>query len=468
MSTECNQSEFQFQGLGSRKVVANFGAGDVSSDGGGLLLREIEAKREWIKRAAECFMDGRDPNLIEHTVEQLCAQMIYGLSLGYEDLNDHDRLCTDPLLATLCGKEDPTGKDRRREQDAGKPLAGKSTLNRLQLSTDTDDRYKRIVCDEQKMADLFIGQFINRPRKEAPTELILDLDATDDPIHGMQEGRFFHGYYDHYCYLPLYIFCGSELLCAKLRPSNIDGAAGSVEEVERMVKALREKWPDVRIILRGDGGFCREWLMVWCEDNDVDYLFGYTRNKRILKMIQPALQSARRAQEILGGPVRVFQELRYKTRTSWSKERRVVAKAEVLPGKENPRFIVTSLPVDYAGAARLYEQHYCARGDMENRIKEQQLGLFADRTSTHTMRGNQLRVWLSGIAYSLLNDLRELALQSTTLAKAQCSSLRVWLLKIGALVKVSVRRVYIQMSSAFPNQEAFATALSRIVNLSSA
>jgi hypothetical protein len=434
----------------------------------GLLLREMETKREWIKRAAQCFTDGRDPNLIEHTVEQLCAQMIYGLSLGYEDLNDHDRLRTDPLLATLCGKEDPTGQGRRREQDAGKPLAGKSTLNRLQLSTDTGDRYKRIVCDAEQMADLFIGQFINRPRKEAPTELILDLDATDDPIHGMQEGRFFHGYYDHYCYLPLYIFCGSELLCAQLRPSNIDGAEGSVEEVERIVGMLREKWPDVRIIVRGDGGFCREWLMAWCEENDVDYLFGYSRNKRILKMIQPALQSARRAQEILGGSVRVFQELRYKTLKSWSKDRRVVAKAEVLPGKENPRFIVTSLPVDYAGAADLYERHYCARGDMENRIKEQQLGLFADRTSTHTMRGNQLRVWLSGIAYSLLNDLRELALQTTKLAKAQCGSLRVWLLKIGALVKISVRRVYIQMSSTFPNQNEFATALCRISKLSSA
>ena len=468
MNTECNQSEFRFQGLGSRKVVADFGAGDVSSDGGGLLLREMETKREWIKRAAQCFTDGRDPNLIEHTVEQLCAQMIYGLSLGYEDLNDHDRLRTDPLLATLCGKEDPTGQGRRREQDAGKPLAGKSTLNRLQLSTDTGDRYKRIVCDAEQMADLFIGQFINRPRKEAPTELILDLDATDDPIHGMQEGRFFHGYYDHYCYLPLYIFCGSELLCAQLRPSNIDGAEGSVEEVERIVGMLREKWPDVRIIVRGDGGFCRENLMAWCEENDVDYLFGYSRNKRILKMIQPALQSARRAQEILGGSVRVFQELRYKTLKSWSKDRRVVAKAEMLPGKENPRFIVTSLPVDYAGAADLYERHYCARGDMENRIKEQQLGLFADRTSTHTMRGNQLRVWLSGIAYSLLNDLRELALQTTKLAKAQCGSLRVWLLKIGALVKVSVRRIYIQMSSTFPNQNEFATALCRISRLSSA
>jgi len=468
MTTECKQTVFKFQDLGSRKVVADFSAGDVSSNGGGLLLREMEAKRRWIQRAAQCFADGRTPELIEHSVEELCAQLVCGLALGYEDLNDHDRLCTDPLLATLCGKTDPSGQDRRCAKDKGKPLAGKSTLNRLQLSTDTGDRYKRIVCDEAKMADLFVQQFINRPRKSPPTELILDLDATDDPIHGMQEGRFFHGYYDHYCYLPLYIFCGSELLCAKLRPANIDGAAGSLEEVERIVSALREKWPEVRIILRGDSGFCREELMAWCEENGVDYIFGLARNNRLLRMIEPSLQSATRAQEILGGSVRVYQELRYQTRTSWSNKRRVIAKAEVLPGKQNPRFIVTSLPAEYAGAAELYEHGYCARGDMENRIKEQQLGLFADRTSTHTLRANQLRVWLSGIAYSLLNDLRELALHTTQLARAQCSSLRVWLLKIGALITLSVRRVTIRMASAFPLQNEFGIALEQIRKLSSA
>ena len=468
MNTDCKQTGFDFQGLGSRKVVADFTAGDVSSDGGGLLLREMETKRRWIQNAAECFLDGRNPDLIEHSVSELCSQLVYGLALGYEDLNDHDRLCTDPLLATLCGKIDPSGQTRRCPNDKGKPLAGKSTLNRLQLSTDTGDRYKRIVCDEAKMANLFIEQFINRPRKQAPAELILDLDATDDPIHGMQEGRFFHGYYDHYCYLPLYVFCGSELLCAKLRPANIDGAAGSLEEVERIVGALREKWPEVRIILRGDSGFCREELMAWCEENEVDYIFGLARNPRLLRMIEPSLQSATRAQEILGGSVRVYQELRHQTRTSWSTQRRVVAKAEVLPGKQNPRFIVTSLGSDYAGGAGLYESGYCARGDMENRIKEQQLGLFADRTSTHTLRANQLRVWLSAIAYGLLNDLRELALYTTKLAKAQCSSLRVWLLKIGALVTVSVRRVYIRLASAFPLQKEFVTALEQVGKLSSA
>jgi len=468
MTTDCKQTSFEFQGIGSRKVVADFAAGDVSSDSGGLLLREIDARRHWIKNAAECFSDGRNPELIEHSVQQLCSQMIYGLGLGYEDLNDHDRLCTDPLLAVLCGKTDPSGDQRRRKKDRGKPLAGKSTLNRLQLSTNTDDRYKRIVCDEERMAGLFVEQFINRPRKEEPVELILDLDATDDPIHGMQEGRFFHGYYDHYCYLPLYIFCGSELLCAKLRPANIDGAAGSLEEVERIVSSLRKKWPDIRIILRGDSGFCREELMAWCEENGVDYIFGLPKNKRLLRMIQPSLQSARRAQEILGGSVRVYQELRYQTLRSWSKMRRVVAKAEVLPGKENPRFIVTSLGSETAGAADLYEVGYCARGDMENRIKEQQLGLFADRTSTHTLRANQLRVWLSAIAYSLLNDLRELALHGTKLAKAQCTTLRVHLLKIGALIKLSVRRITIQMASSFPLQTEFATALEQIGKLSSA
>lgn len=468
MKTDCKQIVFEFQGLGARKVVADFGAGEVSSDGGGLLLREMESKRRWIENAATCFSDGRNPDCIEHTVTELCSQMIYGLCLGYEDINDHDRLCTDPLLAVLCGKADPSGEDRRRAEDRGKPLAGKSTLNRLQLSTTTDDRYKRIVCDEKQMEHLFIEQFINRPRTETPAEVILDLDATDDPIHGMQEGRSFHGYYDHYCYMPLYIFCGSELLCAKLRPSNIDGAEGALEEVERIVKALREKWPDIRIILRGDSGFCREELMNWCEENGVDYLFGLARNARLLRMIEPSLQSATRAQEILGGSVRVYQELRYQTLKSWSRERRVVAKAEILPGKENPRFIVTSLGSDYAGAARLYESVYCARGDMENRIKEQQLGLFADRTSTHTLRANQLRVWLSAIAYSLMNDLRELALHNTKLAKAQCTSLRVWLMKIGALIKLSVRRVHIRMASAFPLQHEFATALEQIGQLSSA
>jgi hypothetical protein len=318
------------------------------------------------------------------------------------------------------------------------------------------------------MADLFVEQFINRPRKEPPRELILDLDATDDPIHGMQEGRFFHGYYDHYCYLPLYIFCGSELLCAKLRSANIDGAAGSLEEVQRIVRLIRAKWPEVHLILRGDSGFCREELMAWCEHNEVDYIFGLARNERLLRMIKPSLRSAIRAQEILGGSVRVYQELRYQTRTSWSKTRRVIAKAEVLPGKQNPRFIVTSLSANYAGAAELYESGYCARGDMENRIKEQQLGLFADRTSTHTMRSNQLRVWLSAIAYSLLNDLRELALHTTTLARAQCSSLRVWLLKIGALIRISVRRVTIRLASAFALQREFAVALEQIGKLSSA
>jgi len=324
-----------------------------------------------------------------------------------------------------------------------------------------------MIGDEQRMANLFIEPFINRPRKEEPVELILDLDATDDPIHGMQEGRFFHGYYDHYCYLPPYIFCGKELLCAKLRPSNIDGAEGSREEVERIVKVLREKWPEVRIIVRGDSGFCREELMVWCEENGVDYIFGLSRNKRLLRRIEPSLQSASRAQEILGGSVRVYQELRYQTLRSWSKMRRVVAKAEVLPGKENPRFIVTSLPSSYAGAAPLYEQGYCARGEMENRIKEQQLGLFADRTSTHTLRANQLRVWLSAIAYSLLNDLRELAWHTTELAKAQCTTLRVHLLKIGALIKLSVRRIYIQMATAFQRQDDFFIALTQIAKLSS-
>ena len=456
--TECTQRSFEFQGLGSRRVVGDFQGGAISSDAGSLLLREVDARRDWMFDMAKCFADHRNAELIELSVKELLCQRVFGLALGYEDLNDHDILRHDPLLAVVCGKADPTGQDRRVAQDKGKALAGKSTLNRLEHGQGAQDRYKRIVCDEKAMEELFVQKFI-AGRSGVPEQLILDLDATDDPLHGHQEGRFFHGYYDQYCYLPLYIFCESHLLCAKLRPANIDASAGALEEIERLVAALRKAWPSVQIILRADSGFAREELMSWCEAHGVDYVFGFSRNERLEAMLTPAMDSARRWCEITGQKARVFMELTYCTRSSWSRARRVIGKAEFSAQGDNPRFIVTSLSARQFPARQLYEVVYCGRGDMENRIKEQQLNLFADRTSTATLRANQIRLWLSSVAYSLLNDLRELGLKGTRLAQAQCGTIRTRLMKIGALICVSVRRVLIRMAQACPFQDVFAQAL---------
>jgi hypothetical protein len=455
--TECSQKEFEFQGLLRRRVVADFRGGEVSSDAGSLLLREVEAKRGWVRDLARCFTDHRSPLLIEHTVEELAGQRVFGLALGYEDLNDHDLLRHDPLLAVVCGKADPTGQDRRCEQDKGKALAGKSTLNRLEHGRGAHDRYKRVVCEEEAAADLFVGKFISR-RRGTPQRLMIDLDATHDPLHGQQEGRFFHGFYDCYCYLPLYIFCGRELLCAKLRPSNVDASDGALEEVQRIVGRLREAWPGVQIILRADSGFARDALMSWCEEHGVDYVFGLSRNERLERMLTPAMEAARRWHELTGQAARVFMELKYQTLKSWSRQRRVIGKAEFLDKGANPRFIATSLSAEAFAARKLYEEDYCARGDMENRIKEQQLDLFADRTSTATMRANQIRLWLSSVAYCLMNDLRELGLRGTRMAKAQCGTIRTRLLKIGAVVSISVRRVLVSMARSCPLQEVFSRA----------
>ena len=456
--TERRQEQLEFQALGHRQVVADFKGGAVTSDAGSLLLREVESQRGWVEDLARCFADHRNPELIEHTVKEMVMQRVVGLALGYEDLNDHDLLRHDPLLAVVCGKTDPTGGNRRCEGDKGKALAGKSTLNRLELGETDPDRYKRIVCDASAVERLFVEQFISR-RRVAPARLVLDLDATDDPLHGQQEGRFFHGYYGNYCYLPLYIFCGSELLCAKLRPSNIDASAGALEEVQRIVGRLREVWPDVQILVLADSGFMREELMAWCEGNGVDYVLGLSRNARLERLLGPSLESARRYQEIIGRAVRVFTELNYRTLDSWSRTRRVIGKAEYTEKGDNPRFIVTSLGARAFPAQMLYEDVYCARGDMENRIKEQQLDLFADRTSTATLRANQFRLWLSSVAYCFLNDLRELGLAGTRLAKAQCGTIRTRLMKIGALVCVSVRRVLVRMAESCPFQDVFVDAL---------
>lgn len=462
--TDCSKNGFEFQALKCRKVIADFNGGKISSDAGSLLLRELESHRGWVKDFAGCFSDHRNQRYVEHSVESLAAQRIFGLALGYEDLNDHDILRADSLIAVICGKEDPTGNDRRCSRDKGKPLAGKSTLNRLEHGKGRADRYKKIVCNEASIADLFVEKFISRKRRK-PKKLIIDLDATDDPLHGRQEGSFFHGYYDCYCYLPLYIFCGSELLCAKLRPSDIDASKGSKEEVERIVKKLREKWPGVRIILRADSGFAREELMSWCEGNDVDYVFGLSRNTRLEERLKPAMQSVGRWKELTGIPARSFMELQYQTLSTWRCKRRVVGKAEITAQGENPRFIVTSLSAGEYGGMELYEDVYCARGEMENKIKEQQLDLFADRTSTSAMQANQIRLWLSSIAYCLLNDLRELCLKGTDMAKAQCGTIRLKLLKIGATISVSVRRILVRMASGYPWQSVFAGAAGNLLTL---
>jgi len=470
MKTECSQRTFEFQGLKSRKVEAAFDGGRIASDGGGLLLREVEARCAIVRQFAQCFRDHRDAELIEHTVEELVAQRVFAIALGYEDLNDHDDLRRDALLAVLAGKEDPTGQDRVRERDKGKALAGKSTLNRMELTPEDADethRYKKIAVDGEAV-DRFLVEVFLQSYATAPERIILDLDATDDPIHGEQEGRFFHGYYGNYCYLPLYIFCGDQLLCARLRSSNIDGSAGAVEEVARIVAQIRERWPDVEIWIRADSGFCRDALMDWCEENHVRYILGMAKNDRLIGAIEDELEQARQMHEESGHGTRVYKDFTYQTRKSWSRERRVIGKAEWLAKGRNPRFVVTSLPAEIYDAQSLYEQIYCARGEMENRIKEQQLDMFADRTSTATMRANQVRLWISSVAYMLVEALRRLGLRGTEMARAQCGTIRTKLLKIGGYVKLSVRRIRIALASGYPYEHIFAIAhrnLSQLVVL---
>ena len=454
MQTQCSTKSVEFHPLGGRKVVACFDGGAITSDAGALLLRECEHATEIIAQFARCFRDHRDPALIEHTVEELVAQRTYAPALGYEDLNDHDMLRHDPLLAVLVGKHDPTGQSRKRASDRGKALAGKSTLNRLELTprgVAADERYKKVEVEAAAVEQLFVELFL-QAYPTPPEEIVLDLDATDDPVHGRQEGRFFHGYYDAYCYLPLYIFCGEHLLCAKLRPSNIDASAGALDELERIVAQIRARWPEVRIVIRGDSGFCREPIMAWCEANGVDYVLGLARNARLVALVEEALAQAEALHDETGRPARVFVSFAYRTLESWSRTRRVVAKAEHLDKGPNPRFIVTSLE----GEARwLYEDLYCARGEMENRIKEQQLQMFADRTSAATLRANQTRLWFSSVAYTLIEALRRLALTGTELARAQCETIRRTLLKIGARIKISVRRLWVSLSESCPIAELF-------------
>ena len=445
--TECTQSGFGFEACGSREIVARFDGGTISSDGGAFLLRQTDKRLNLLPRMAECFLDDRNQDLIEHSVLEMISQRVYGLALGYEDLNDHEQLRKDPLFGILAGRE-----------ELDEPLAGKSTLNRMELGAGTKDRYKKITFWKDGLDELLVKVFLESHEKP-PAEIILDVDTTDLPLHGKQEGRFFHGYYDNYRYLPLYIFCGEQVLCARLREANHDAAFGSLQEIQRIVAQIRMAWPAVKIMLRGDSGFCRNALMSWCENHGVDFVLGLARNQRLRKIIGAEMHAATEQWSQTGKPARVFSEFDYQTKKTakkggWDRPRRVAAKAEHIDGKENPRFVVTSLRSEEWPAQALYEKLYCARGDMENRIKEQ-FSLFADRVSTETMRANQMRLYWSTMAYVLMSGLRRLGLKATELAGAQVSTIRTKLLKIGAQIRVTVRKVWVSMASSYPWQDLY-------------
>ena len=444
--TECSQSSFGFEALGSREIVARFDGGAISSDGGAFLLRQTDRRLNLLPRLAECFLDGRNQEQVEHSILEMLSQRIYGLALGYEDVNDHEQLRRDPVFGVLAGRE---------ELEA--PLAGKSTLNRMELGAGVKDRYKKITFWKEAIDALLVKVFLETYEKPAE-QIVLDIDTTDLPLHGQQEGRFFHGYYDHYCYLPLYIFCGEHVLCARLREANHDAAFGSLAEIERIVGQIRSAWPEVKIVLRGDSGFCRNELMSWCESHRVDFVLGMARNQRLRKIIGAEMHAATQQWNETGKPARVFREFDYRTKKTkkggWDRERRVAAKAEHIDGKENPRFVVTSLKSEECTARALYEELYCARGDMENRIKEQ-FSLFADRVSAETMKANQLRVYFAAMAYVLMHGLRRLGLKGTELERAQATTIRLRLLKIGAQIRITVRKVWLSMASSYPLQRLF-------------
>jgi hypothetical protein len=450
--TECTVEQLSFQGVGKREIVARFDGGQLSSDGGGLLLREVERRTGLLKQFASCFRDYRNPKLVEHSLKSLISQRAIGLALGYEDLNDHDQLRHDPLIATLVEKADPT-----------RALAGKSTLNRLELTPpgNGENRYKRIVYDTTAIDRFFVDAFLQAYPK-APERIVLDLDTTDDEIHGGQEGRFFHGYYRSYCYLPLYIFSGEHLLCARLRQANVGPAEGTVEELDRIVTQIREQWPLVKIVIRADSAFSRDDIMSWCEDHEVDYVLGLARNARLERMIESEMEQACAESMRTGLPFRSYKDFEYQTLDSWSRERRVVGKAEYLVDKRNARFVVTSLSIEEVSGQELYENDYCGRGEMENRIKEQKSFLFSDRTSAATMRANQLRLWFSSVAYLIMSALRRLGLKGTDLAKAQCDTIRLKLFKIGARITITARKIWISLSSSYPLAGLFARVCSNL------
>lgn len=454
MPAECTPDLLGFAAVEGREVVAAFDGGLITSDAGALLLGATDRAIGLTARLASCFSDRRRQEYVEHEVATLVRQRVFGIALGYEDLNDHDALRHDPMMAVLAGK-----LAARREDCA--PVAGKSTLNRLELSRLQPTRYHKICQNPIAIKRLLVDLFVEA-HERAPREIILDLDATDDPVHGSQEGRFFHGYYDCYCYLPLYIFCGRDLLAAKLRPANLDAAEGALEEVRRIVAHIRRKWPHVRIIIRADSGFARDDLMAWCEANGVHFVFGLAKNDRLVAEIADELARAERLSRRTGKPARCFKSFMYQTRRSWSRRRRVIGKAELTEGEANPRFVVTSLTRRECKSKPLYEKLYCARGEMENRIKECQLDLYADRTSTATLKANQLRLWLASMAYVLLCGLRRIALRQTKYADATCGTLRLAFLKIGARVRISVRRIKIAMTSGCPVASVWGQAAIRL------
>jgi hypothetical protein len=471
--TECKQEVFEFQVHGSRKVTGDFSGGYLSSDGGAVFLRGVDLKMGLIERLGGCFSDYRLPCLVEHKVTELLRQRIGALALGYEDLNDHDRLRLDPLHALIAGKADVLGEDRLCEGDKGKALAAHSTLNRLELGAlGGDTRYKKIIANPQEIEALLIEEGVKAiPRKIR--EIILDFDATDDPLHGNQEGAFFHGYYRNYCYLPLYCFCGNIPLLAQLRDAKRDASSGTVEALRKITCAIRKRFGrKVRIIVRADSGFAREEIMAWCEDNGVYYCLGLARNKRLSARLGKCFGELHRG--IQSGeiqvPCRRFEDFEYRTRKSWSRVRRVVGKAEILDKGPNPRFVVTNLPAEglpgepeqrFAVPA-LYEKLYCARGEMENRIKEAQQDLFADRTSTGWMASNQLRLWFSAFAHLMLSVLRAEVLRGTDLATATLGQIRLKLFKIGTRIKISCRRIHLELASAYPYQETFRRACANL------
>jgi hypothetical protein len=451
MQTECTPKLFEFEAVERRTVVAQFDGGTITSNAGALLLGQVDRGLGLMRRFAQCFTDRRDPRFVEHSVETLVGQRVFGLVLGYEDLNDHDELRKDPVFAVLAGKLKP-----RLRTDC-EAVAGKSTLNRLEHTPKRDGaKYHKIDCNGDEV-DAFLVDVFMETHKRPPRQIVLDVDATDIPLHGHQEGRFFHGYYDNYCYLPLYVFCDRDLLLAKLRRSNIDASAGTVEEIARIVAHIRRRWPRVRIILRADSGFAREALMHWCETNGVDYVFGLARNSRLEEALTTHLSRAERQCAATGKAVRLFRDFHYRTNDTWSRKRRVVGKAEHTPKGANPRFVVTSLRRAAFDARALYEDLYCARGEAENRIGEQ-FELWADRASSATMAANQLRLSFSAIAYVLVNALRRIALRETQFANAAVATIRLKLLKLGARVCTSVRRVHFAIASSCPNQREFETA----------
>ena len=469
MATQCTARQLEFEGLGRRRIVARFDGGRMTSDGGALLLREADRLFRITERVAEAFVDYRDPCRIEHDVKTLVAQRILALALGYEDLNDHDRLRDDPALALACGIDDVEGERRVRERDRGHALAASSTLNRLELSTPDEagsHRYKKVVADHEALDRLLVDLFLES-HSQAPDEIVLDLDATDDPIHGDQEGKFFHGYYDHYCFLPLFVVCSEHVLCCRLRTADCGAVDGALEELSRIVKQIRRRWPSTRIVARGDADFGTDQIMSWCEAHDVAYVFGYGQNPRLNAMIARTLERSRRRCLVSGKASRRYRDLRYRTRSSWSRTRRVVAKAEWLPGLRgrNARYVVTNISRKEVGARDLYETWYCARGDMENRIKDQQLWLFSDRTSAHILMANQLRMYFSAFAGALVDIVRRVGLKGTACARWRVDTIRSRLLKLAGRVTRTVRRVRLCLASTFPLQDVFARTL---VNLRAA